>query len=190
MRTSQRTQLIFVLLLLVFRGSPTPLLGQAATAAGQNAPLNGVIDVSLNKTEVRVGETALITFRITNRGSGPFYIPKTIEESDNYGGFQAVVTGPPGGKWSSRVQVGERWRYVDVVKEVEESWILLWPGDFYGGTRPLATVPMSPGTYTVVGRRNPPRVTDELREQLHTALKFPVLLDSVDSKPIYLKVVK
>jgi len=41
-----------------------------------------------------------------------------------------------------------------------------------------------------VGRRCPPRITDELRGQLASALKFPVLLENVDSQPVYLKVVK
>jgi len=78
----------------------------------------------------------------------------------------------------------------DVLKEIQESWILLMPGEFYGGTTDLHTAPVSPGTYKVVGRRCPPRLTEELRSQLTTALKFPVLLENVDSQPVYLKVVK
>ena len=76
------------------------------------------------------------------------------------------------------------------LKEARESWILLQPGEFYGATVPLSTVQLSPGTWKVVGRRSPPRVTDELREQLRMALKFPVLLETVDSKPVFLKVAK
>ena len=78
----------------------------------------------------------------------------------------------------------------DVLKEIQESWILLMPGDFYGGTVRLHTAPATPGTYKVVGRRCPPRLSDELRRQLAAALKFPVLLEPVDSEPVYLKVVK
>jgi hypothetical protein len=64
------------------------------------------------------------------------------------------------------------------------------PGDFYGGTWSLHTAPVSPGTYKVVGRRCPPRLSDELRGQLASALKFPVLLEDVDSQPVFLKVEK
>jgi hypothetical protein len=78
----------------------------------------------------------------------------------------------------------------DILKEVEDSWILLQPGQFYGGTVPLNTIPGSPGTWTIIARRNPPRVTGELQEKMHKSLKFPVLLDKVDSKPIYLEVVE
>ena len=78
----------------------------------------------------------------------------------------------------------------DVLKEIKESWILLMPGEFYGGKMELHTAPLSPGTYKVIGRRCPPRLTDELRSQLASALEFPVLLENVDSQPVYLKVVK
>jgi hypothetical protein len=122
----------------------------------------------------------------------PFYIPKTIQNYEWHGGFEDIVTGPTKAKGQSYAGVADYGpdHRPDVLKEVQESWILLQPGEFYGGTVPLGTVPMSPGTWKVVGRRNPPRVTDELRDQLRMALKFPVLLKTVDSKPVYLKVVK
>lgn len=55
---------------------------------------------------------------------------------------------------------------LDVLKEIQESWILLMPGDFYGGKVQLQTAPVSPGTYKVAGRRCPPRLSNELRRQL------------------------
>jgi hypothetical protein len=150
------------------------------------------VDVSLNKTKIRTGEWALVTFRITNCGSFPFYIPKTIQNFEWHGGFEDIVTGPPNAKVlhsTGAADYGPDY-HPDVLKEIKESWILLMPGQFYGGTVRLSTAPMSPGTWKVVGRRSPPRVTDERRDQLRTALKFPVLFEPVDSKPIYLKVVK
>jgi hypothetical protein len=134
----------------------------------------------------------LVTFRITNCGSFPFYIPKTIRNVESHGGFDDIVTGPPNAKAQHAVGVADYAPdyHPDVLKEIKESWILLMPGEFYGGTVPLSTAPMAPGTWKVVGRRSPPRVTDELRGQLPTALKFPVLLDSVDSAPIYFSVGK
>jgi hypothetical protein len=152
-----------------------------------------VVDVSLRKTKIHTGEWALITFRITNCGSFPFYIHKTISDVEWRGGFQDILTGgPPKAKVQQRVEAADYGPdyHPDVLKEVRESWILLMPGEFYGGTVSLHTAPMSPGTWKVVGRRNPPRVTNELRDQLRAALKFPVLFEPVDSKPVYLKVVK
>jgi len=164
------------------------LLGQCSVPIDQKAPPKGVVDVSLDKTTIKVGETPLVTFRITNRGSIPFYIPRTIEDFDFHGGFQALVTGPADAKWSATGGTVDHFHYIDVAKEAEESWILLWPCDFYGGTRPLGTVPMSRGTYTIVARRNAPRLAEDLREKLHNTLKYPVLLDSIESGPIHLSV--
>jgi hypothetical protein len=152
------------------------------------APLKAVVKVSLDNAKIHIGDTPLITFQITNQGSVPFYVPKTIENLDFRGGFQALVTGPPEAKFKSHGGVADVTQYIDVAKEIEESWILLWPCDFYGGTRRLATVPMSPGTYTIVGRRNPPRLGDDLKEKLRSTLRFPVLLDAVESQPVRLRV--
>jgi hypothetical protein len=139
-----------------------------------------------------MGEWGWITFRITNCGSFPFYIPHTIQNFEWHDGFEDIVTGPPNAKAQHSVAAGDYGPDYrpDVLKEIKESRILLMPGQFYGGTVRLNTAPMSPGTWTVVGRRSPPRLTDELRAQLSTALKFPVLLEPVDSKPVYLKVIK
>ncbi|HYA64539.1 MAG TPA: hypothetical protein VED66_15150 [Candidatus Sulfotelmatobacter sp.] len=142
---------------------------------------------------MRECEWGMATFRITNCGSRPFYIPKTIRNIEWHGGFTDSVSGPFDAKGA--VSRGEAADYgpgyePDVLKEIKESWLLLMPGDFYGGTMRLHTAPLSPGTYKVVGHRCPPRLTDEVRGQLASALKFPVLLEDVDSQPVYLKVVK
>ena len=184
--------LLFLLLLFGARGSSAAQPVPCATAAWKDAPPKAVVDVSLSKSKIHTGEWALVTFRITNCGSFPFYIPKAIQDVEWHGGFQDIVTGPPNAKGQHSVAAGDYGPdyHPDVLKEVKESWILLMPGAFYGGTVRLNTAPESPGTWKVVARRNPPRVTDKLREQLQTELKFPVLLQPVDSNPVYLKVVK
>lgn len=164
------------------------MMGQVTNPVNDRKSLNAEVEISLNKTTVRVGETPLITFKITNRGSIPFYIPKTIQDVDFRGGFQALVSGPPQAKWRSTGGAADNFGPVDVAKEIEESWILLSPGDFYGGTRPLNTVPLSPGTYKVVGRRNPPRLSEDLKEKIRSGLKFLVLLDDIESTPLYFRV--
>lgn len=164
------------------------LFGQCSLPIDETAAPKAVVEVSLDKETVQVGETPLITFRIKNDGSVPFYVPKTIEDFDFHGGFQTLVTGPPDAKAKSTGGAIDHFHYTDIAKEIEESWILLWPCDFYGGTRRLATVPMSPGTYSVVARRNPPRLANDLREKLRVTLKFPVLLDIVESQPVRLRI--
>jgi hypothetical protein len=171
------------------------------TGLGKEAPPKAVVEISLpkktihvcDKTKLRECEWGKVTFRITNCGSRPFYMPKTTRNVEWHGGFEDIVTGPfgPGGF----LHGGEAADYgpdynPDVLNEIQESWLLLMPGDFYGGTLRLHYALVSPGTYKVVGRRSPPRLTDELRGQLATVLKFPVLLENVDSQPVYLKVVK
>ena len=162
---------------------------------------NATVEVSLPKRTIRVCdkakfqecEWAQVTFRITNCGSFPFYIPKTIGNAEWHGGFEDIVSGPfhaTGALYTNEAADYGPDYHPDVLKEIQESWILLMPGEFYGGTVHLHTAPLSPGTYTVVGRRCPPRFTDELRGQLASTLKFPVLLENVDSQPVYLTVVK
>ena len=167
----------------------------------KEAPPNAIVEISLTKKKIRACdkanprecEWAAATFRITNCGSSPFYIPKTIRNVEWHGGFEDIfVNGPFDAKALHRGETADYGPdyHPDVLKEIKESWILLMPGDFYGGTVQLHTAPLSPGTYKVIGRRCPPRLTDELRSQLASALKFPVLLEDVDSQPVYLKVVK
>jgi len=171
------------------------------TGAWKKAPPKAAVEISLpkktihacDKTKILECESARITFRITNCGSFPFYIPKAISNVEWHGGFEDIVSGPFDAKGALHSNAAADYGpdyHPDVLKEIQESWILLMPGEFYGGTTDLHTAPVSPGTYKVVGRRCPPRLTEELRSQLTTALKFPVLLENVDSQPVYLKVVK
>jgi hypothetical protein len=171
------------------------------TGPWKKAPPKAAVEISLpkktihacDKTKPRECEWAKATFRITNCGSFPFYIPKTVSNVEWHGGFEDIVSGPFDARGAlhhnEAADYGPDY-HPDVLKEIQESWILLMPGEFYGGTVDLRTAPVSPGTYKVVGRRCPPRLTDELRGQLGTALKFPVLLGNVDSQPVYLKVLK
>ena len=171
------------------------------TGLWKEAPPKAAVELSLtkktlhvcDKTRVRECEWATATFRITNCGSFPFYIPKTLRNIEWHGGFEDIVSGPFDANGALRANeaadYGPDYR-PDVLKEIQESWILLMPGDFYGGTVRLHIAPVVPGTYKVVGRRCPPRLTDELRGKLDSALKFPVLLENVDSQPAYLRVVK
>jgi len=109
-----------------------------------------------------------------------------------HGGFEDIVTGSFGRNGPLREQGSADYGadyHPDVPKEIQESWILLMPGEFYGGTMALRTAPTAPGVYKVIGRRVPPQLSDDIKANL-SSLKFPVLLEPVDSEPLYLKVVK
>src|SRR5450755_1320057 len=171
------------------------------TGPWKKAPPKAAVEVSLSKKTIHVCDKAkprecewgTATFRIANCGSFPFYIPKTIRNVEWHGGFEDIVSGPSDAKGALRSNEAADYGpdyHPDVLKEIQESWILLMPGDFFGGTMPLHTAPVAPGTYKVVGRRCPPRIADEIRGQLTSALKFPVLLENVESQPVYLKVVR
>jgi hypothetical protein len=192
-------------LLLIF-GLSTWAIAQSPPCAPigfwKKAPPKAVVDISLTKKKIHACEKtkpreceweAAATFRITNCGSFPFYIAKTVSNDEWHGGFEDIMSGPFG--VASALHTGGAADYgpdyhPDVLKEIKDSWILLMPGAFYGGTMTLHTAPFSPGTYKIIGRRCPPRLTHELRSQLASALGFPVLLEDVDSQPVYLKVVK
>jgi hypothetical protein len=159
---------------------------------GEHVPVKAEVQIFMSAGKISLGEKIKVTFQIKNTGSTPFYIPQRVDDLDTYGGFAAIVCGPTDAKLLERKGAvdfppGER---RNVVKEVEESWLLLFPGDFYGGVRPLHITILSPGTYRIVGRRNPPRLTEEERERVRTELKFPVLLEPVDSKHVVLVVTK
>lgn len=198
------TQMPLSLFLLLSCGLSTTATAQSQpcvpTGPWTKSPPEARVEISLPKrtihvcakTRPRECEWAKVTFRITNCGSFPFYIPKTISNVDWHGGFEDIVSGPDAAGGVHRNEAADYGPdyHPDVLKEIQESWILLGPGDFFGGTIDLHTTPFSPGIYKVIGRRCPPRLTDEVRSQLDDALKFPVLLENVDSQPVYLKVVK
>src|SRR5207247_3563568 len=135
---------------------PTAQL-QPCTPAGpwKEAPPKAVVEISLSKktihacdkTKTLECEWGAATFRITNCGSFPFYIPKTTRNVEWHGGFEDMVTGPFNSKgglgMGAAADYGPDY-HPDVLKEIQESWILLMPGDFYGGTVQLHTAPGSP----------------------------------------------
>jgi hypothetical protein len=160
--------------------------------SGVPVSLEAEVQLFTNTAKSRVAENINVTFQIKNTGSTPFYIPQRVDDLDTYGGFAAIVTGPSDAKLLERrgavdFPPGER---RNVVKEIEERWLLLFPGDFYGGVRPLRTTILSPGTYRIVAKRIPPRLTEEERERVRTELKFPVLIEPIESKPVFLLVTK
>jgi hypothetical protein len=190
--------LLFLLLSCGFvTVSPAQSPPCVTTRPWKDAPPKAVVDIWLtkkkihacNKAELSDCEWPTATFRITNCGSFPFYIPPTVQNVEWHGGFEGFVEATNVLGSNAAADYGPDY-HPDVLKEIQESWILLMPGEFYGGTTWLHTAPVSPGRYKVVGRRCPPRLSDELRGQLASALKFPVLLEDVDSQPVFLKVVK
>ena len=90
-----------------------------------------------------------------------------------------------GSGWPSSVPGYKR----DLLEDTKR-WIILFPGDFYGGTRALKTTPMFPGTYKIVAKREPPRLTEDAKEKFRKSLEYPVLLDTVESRPAYIRVVR
>jgi hypothetical protein len=162
-------------------------------AAKGPVPAMAEVQVAVSPNECRVGTVVNVTFEIKNTGSVPFYIPMVVEDTGSLGGFDVQVTAPDGAKALRTVMAGDPvpgWPR-DILSEIKERYIILRPGDFYGATRPLnAFIPLSPGTFKIVARRTPPRLSTEERNKLRTSLKLPVLLDVLESPPTYLKVLK
>lgn len=138
----------------------------------------------------RVGERLTVTLQIKNVGKTPFYIAKALECFDYHGGFDVVVTPPAGGRMQGGAAAGDFFGKLDIIKEAQNSSLLLMPGEKYGGTITSMAVPLSPGTYRIVGRHVPLAVTESGRDKLRTALKFPMLFDIVESKPQSVSVVE
>jgi hypothetical protein len=151
------------------------------------------VRLTLNRQRCRVGTPIAVRFEIENTGSVPFYIPPVVEDMGSLGGFYVQVTSPPGTKAQRSVVAGDPIPgfHRDIVTDARQKWIVLRPGDFYGATRELNTfVPLSPGRFEIVVRHSAPRLSAGEEQQLRGELKFPVLLDALESAPVYLEVVK
>jgi hypothetical protein len=177
-----------VSLLIFCLGAIGGLHGQSVASSERDRPTTAKIQFSTKAKVSRVGDLIYAAFQIENVGTQPFYITPTVNDlDDGNGGFDAVLTGPPGAQMIS-VGAGAPSSppgyHRDIVTVVREHWVLLFPGDFYGGTGPLRTIPKSSGTYKIVAKRTPPRMTEEEKERLRMELKFPVLMDTLESPPV------
>src|SRR5882672_8617743 len=111
-----------------------------------------------------------------------------IEDSGvGRGGFEVLESVPPGARAIHTVRAGDPgpggWQR-DYLKEAREGWIVLHPGEFYGGRVPLRSfLPLSTGRYKLVAKWHPPSLTEKDKEQLRSGLKFPPILDAIESPP-------
>ena len=181
-RVAECTVVILVLLCLVVRAR-----AQTHEVSESAKPKSEVL-VSASKKS-RVGEPLTVTLQVKNVGKTPFYITRAIQAASYLGGFEVLVTPPPGARTDGGAVGGDFFGQVDIMKQTEQ-FILLVPGAMYGGTITALTIPMSPGTYQIVGKRLPPLISGQVIEKLESVLKFPVLMDAEQSKPISIKVTK
>jgi len=131
----------------------------------------------------RVNEPLKITLQVENVGKIPFYVTPAVQVFNYLGGFEVVVVAPTGASVRGGAAAGDFAGRIDIMEDAKR-FVLLAPGAMYGGTIATLTVPMSPGTYRVVGKRIPLLVSESAKEKLRSGLPFPVLLDLVESKPI------
>jgi hypothetical protein len=168
--------------------SPSNLPGQPQQPSKVVSPEADLI-MSVRSTNP-VGQALTVTLQMKNVGKTPFYITKALELLDYHGGFNVVVTPPVGARMDGGARAGDHFGKVDIIKEAQDSCILLMPGEMYGGTITSLAIPHTPGTYRIVGRHIPLIVTEDVREKLRIALKFPMLFDTVQSKPESVSVVE
>ena len=69
--------------------------------------------------------------------------------------------------WGGAADYGPDY-HPDVLDEIQESWILLMPGEFYGGefSQPTHRGSITRNVQSGLAGRCPPRLSDELRGQL------------------------
>ena len=150
------------------------------------------ITVSLMPSKCKLGGPVNVRFKIVNTGMVPFYIPPIIEKFGR-SGFDVEVIPPPSSKGIMKVvTAGDPGAGPEFnIQEEAARWIVLRPGDFYGSTQPVDKVLLpSAGKYKVVVRHTPPRLSEVDKARLKETLKFPVLLDTIDSEPVVLEIVK
>ena len=130
----------------------------------------------------KVGKRINLILQIKNVGKTPFYMTRAIQFVDYHGGFEIVVTPPPGARIDGGSASGDYAGPVDITKEAD-AFVLLVPGAMYGVTVTAMAVPISPGTYKIVCRRVPPLIPESTKQKLLANLKFPILFDLVESEP-------
>jgi|SRR5579863_3336124 len=169
----------------------TSAQGQNASAGTENGLRAEVRILSFSPKVARVGDRITVTAQIRNVGKVPFYISKAMQQMDSYrGGFMLVVTPPPGARGigeSGWADLAPGYR-PDALPEAKEHYLLLSPGDFYGGKLALPIIPMSPGKYKIELMRIPPGLSDETQKQIQEALKSPVLSETAVAQPVYMQV--
>jgi hypothetical protein len=162
-------------------------LGQAQEAPESTKPRAEVL-ISAPRRRSHVGDPLTFALEIKNVGRAPFYVTKAIQAFNYLGGFEVTVRPPPDARVTGGAAAGDFAGKVDIM--AAENFILLVPGATYGGTVNAISVPQSPGIYRVVGRRVPILVSDNEKRKLRGSLKFPLLVETVESIPISIVVSK
>ena len=149
-------------------------------------------EVSISSIEraIQPGQYVKLRCEIRNVGSTPFYIRPVIPEFTPEGGFKAFITSPqhPPATYSAGAESEGSSSARSIVEEVNRHWLLLLPGDFYGGTLITGIQLLEPGEYTIKGRRDPPQFSDQTKKRLRSALRFPILEEVIESNSVVLTV--
>jgi hypothetical protein len=152
------------------------------------------VSLSTDKRIYRLGETVLVTYAIHNVGHLPVYVPKqTSLTASPWGGFEIKVLSPPGASGvgeGSAVDPGpDYFRNRHMGRELEQHWLLLFPGQFFGETTELPYRPLTPGKYGLVAEHSCESLTAaELRSLKH--LEHRVLQGRHHSEPVHIQFVR
>jgi hypothetical protein len=151
---------LFVLVGLVSLSAATHGLKDSTNEPKASVHITPVVE------KIRPGQYVKLRCEITNIGSTPFYIPPVVNEVSPQGGFRAFVIYPHDAHVTySRGGVSSRpGPPRDVVEEITRHWLLLLPGEFYGGTLTTGIQLLEPGKYLLKVTRNPPQFTELERE--------------------------
>jgi len=152
------------------------------------------VSLSTERRVYRVGETVHITYSVRNTGTQPVYVAQNLDfEGNPNGGVSVDIVSPPKAKVFITRLTGspppEFWKGRNMVKEIEEHWLLLRPAHFYGKTARLELVPLSPGKYTIRAAYIRPYLTEEEIKAIGR-LKYPIILENQYSKSVNIQVVK
>lgn len=167
---------------------------QAPATAG----LQARVSLSPSKRVYKLGEPIILSYRVENAGSEPFYVYPNFNLSDGSGAGFGVTIEDDKGKPIRRYVVSESFptpynRLLKVAEHIRTEWILLYPKAFYGASNSYNDrPPQKPGRYRITGaywNRIPDWLSEEQRQSLRD-LEHPILTGVHWAKPVWIEVRK
>ncbi len=189
MKTSySRTFYLALLLVAISYSRSQGGIRQKESAEGE---LKAEVTVSPTVRSYQVGEPIMLKFEITNTGTQPFNIPAIVRKSTPDGGFTTRVVEP---KVRAEFAQGSADFPPNYGRELTtgstERWLLLLPGEFYGGIIPAGVRILEPGVYHIVAQRDPPKIAEKERVAIESILKHKILVQPIESKPLAIRIVR
>jgi hypothetical protein len=171
-------------------------LVESMSAGAQTTP-RPALTISPKQHVYRSGERIAFEYRIENTGKIPFYLNPSLEQvSGMDAGVRVMLFDEQGRRVGGQI-VGDTFppdykNMTDIVEYVQGKWFLLRPNMFYGASSYYPTVnKLTPGKYRLTATYFSNILyfaQASQRQELSKRLRYPLMVDTVDSNEIWIRV--